>query len=158
MDLSGKVVAVTGSDGALGGAVAATLSAYGAKLALLTRSAGTAGSQPSGAVHYGGVDLTQETAVRSAMQRIAQDADVGRFVKWLEASAGRNWLMARELGQCTDSIKNRGGFLSGRCLICSSPQRTHRHRRALGAVKAATGMGAYAALKAGVAIDRSSGR
>jgi len=34
MDLSGKVLVVTGSDGALGQAVAATLSRYGARLAL----------------------------------------------------------------------------------------------------------------------------
>ncbi len=35
MNLSGKVLVVTGSDGALGQAVAATLSGYGARLALL---------------------------------------------------------------------------------------------------------------------------
>ncbi len=35
MNLSGKVLVVTGSAGALGQAVAATLSGYGARLALL---------------------------------------------------------------------------------------------------------------------------
>ena len=35
MNLTGKVLVVTGSYGALGQAVAATLSGYGAKLALL---------------------------------------------------------------------------------------------------------------------------
>ena len=36
MNLSGKVLVVTGGDGALGQAVAATLSGYGARLALIT--------------------------------------------------------------------------------------------------------------------------
>ena len=39
MDLSGKVLVVTGADGALSQAVAATLSAYGAQLALLSHAA-----------------------------------------------------------------------------------------------------------------------
>ncbi len=74
MDLSGKVLVVTGADGALGQSVAATLSAYGAKLALLSHAGTSAGKQPSGARQYGGIDLTLETAARSAMQRVAQDA------------------------------------------------------------------------------------
>ena len=48
MDLSGKVLVVTGADGALGQAVAATLSAYGAKLALLSHSRRGAAEPPDG--------------------------------------------------------------------------------------------------------------
>src|ERR1700689_4297795 len=86
MDLSGKVLVVTGADGALGRAAAATLSAYGAKLALLSHASSSTGIQPPGAWHYGGIDLTQETAARSAMERIARDA--GRIDGLINVAGG----------------------------------------------------------------------
>jgi len=49
MDLSGKVLVVTGSDGALGQAVASTLSGYGARLALLSHAREPATAAPPGA-------------------------------------------------------------------------------------------------------------
>ena len=49
MDLSGKVLVVTGADGALGQAVAAILSGYGAKLALLSHAASSKAKPPAGA-------------------------------------------------------------------------------------------------------------
>src|SRR5258708_17163558 len=89
MDLSGKVLVVTGADGALGQSVAATLSAYGAKLALLSHAGTSAGKQPSGARQYGGVGLTLETAARSAKQPVAPNAggiegfgNISRGVCW----------------------------------------------------------------------------
>jgi NAD(P)-dependent dehydrogenase (short-subunit alcohol dehydrogenase family) len=156
MDLSGKVVAVTGSDGALGGAVVATLSAYGAKLALLTHSAAAAGSQPAGAVHYGGVDLTQETAVRSTMQRIAQDS--GRLDGLINLAGGFRW---EKLSDGTVESWDAMYRLNLRTAVVScqaalpyllkSGNGRIVNVGALGAVKAAAGMGAYAASKAGVA-------
>src|SRR5258707_11320002 len=93
MDLSGKVLVVTGADGALGQSVAATLSAYGAKLALLSHAGTSAGKQPSGARQYGGIGLTLGAAARSAMQRRAQNAggidgfvNIARGVCW-----GKTW-------------------------------------------------------------------
>src|SRR5882672_8984640 len=74
MNLSGKVLAITGSDGALGQAAAATLSGYGATLALLEHGHTPTTAQPAGARHYGGIDLTQEDAARSVMERVIKDA------------------------------------------------------------------------------------
>src|SRR5258708_37102878 len=97
MDLSGKVLVVTGADGALGQSVAATLSAYGAKLALLSHAGTSAGKQPSGARQYGGVDLTPGTAARSAVQTVAPDAggngglvNIAPGFRWAKHETGTN--------------------------------------------------------------------
>src|SRR5258707_11446329 len=74
MDLSGRVFVVTGADGALGKSVAASLSGYGGKLALLSHAGTPAGKQPSGAWQYGGVGLMQEAAGRSAFTLVAPGA------------------------------------------------------------------------------------
>ena len=68
MDLSDKVLVVTGSDGVLGQAVAATLSRYGARLALLEHGQTSAAAQPAGALRIGGIDLTRDDAARAAME------------------------------------------------------------------------------------------
>jgi NAD(P)-dependent dehydrogenase (short-subunit alcohol dehydrogenase family) len=156
MDLSGKVVAVTGSDGALGTAVVATLSAYGARLALLTHSAAAPSSPPAKAVHYGGVDLTQETAVRSAMQRIAQDA--GRLDGLVNLAGGFRWeKLADGTLESWDAMYRlnlRTAVVSCQAALpylLQSGSGRIVNVGALGAVKAAAGMGAYAASKAGVA-------
>ena len=73
MDLSGKVLVVTGSDGVLGQAVAATLSRYGARLALLEHGQTSAAAQPAGALRIGGIDLTRDDAARSAMERVVKE-------------------------------------------------------------------------------------
>ena len=77
MDLSGKVLVITGSDGVLGRAVASTLSRYGARLALLEHAPVPSAPQPAGALRFGGIDLTLEDPARSAMERIVE-AVVGR--------------------------------------------------------------------------------
>src|SRR5258708_22230753 len=74
MNLSGKVLAITGSNGALGQAVAKTLSGYGARLALLDHAQTPPAAPPAGALHYGGIDLTQEDAARSVMDRVVKEA------------------------------------------------------------------------------------
>src|SRR5258705_12746863 len=74
MNLSGKVLVITGSNGALGQAVAATLSRYGARLALLDHGQTPSAAPPAGALHYGGIDLTQADAAHSAMERVVKEA------------------------------------------------------------------------------------
>src|SRR5271154_3645822 len=155
MDLSGKVLVVTGSDGALGQAVAATLSSYGAKLALLSRSQ-AAGARPAGALSSTGIDLTLEEAARSAMAQIAKDAGgldglinvAGGFR--LEKLAGATldaWdaMYKLNLRTAVNSCHAALPYLlkSGKGRIVNVG--------AMGAVKAAAGMGPYAASKAGVA-------
>jgi NAD(P)-dependent dehydrogenase (short-subunit alcohol dehydrogenase family) len=89
MKLSGKVLVVTGSSGALGQAVATTLSGYGARVALLDHSHSPPLVPPAGALHYGGVDLTEETAARSAMAQVAKEA--GRLDGLINVAGGFRW-------------------------------------------------------------------
>jgi NAD(P)-dependent dehydrogenase (short-subunit alcohol dehydrogenase family) len=147
---------VTGADGALGQAAAATLSAYGAKLALLSHAVTPAGTQPSGAWAYGGIDLTLETAARSAMQRVAQDAGgidgliniAGgfRFEK-LEGGTIGSWDAMYRLNLQTAVNACQAALPY---LLRSSRGRIV-NVGAMGALKASSGMGPYAASKAGVA-------
>ena len=156
MNLSGKVLALTGSDGALGQAVAATLAGYGAKLALLTHAREIAGVQPAGAVHYGGIDLTQETAARSAMERVVKEAgrldgliNVAGAFRFEKMSGGTldSWDSMYKINLRTAVIACQAALPyllqagGGRIVNIG----------AMAAVKAAAGMGPYAASKAGVA-------
>ncbi len=156
MDLSGKVLVVTGADGALGQAVASTLSAYGAKLALVAHAASGKGKPPAGARQYGGIDLTLEVAARATMERIAQDsgrldgliniAGGFRFEKLNEGTID-SWDAMYKLNLRTAVIACQAALpyllraSSGRIVNVG----------AMGAQKASAGMGPYAASKAGVA-------
>src|ERR1700722_13074134 len=89
MNLSGKVLAITGSDGALGQAAAATLSAYGATLALIEHASTPSRALPAGARRYGGIDLTQENAARAVMERVVKEA--GRLDGLVNIAGGFRW-------------------------------------------------------------------
>jgi NAD(P)-dependent dehydrogenase (short-subunit alcohol dehydrogenase family) len=156
MDLSGKVLVVTGADGALGQAVAATLSAYGAKLALITHSGAAPRTLPAGARHYGGIDLTLEPATRSAMEQVAKDAgridgliNVAGAFRWEKLNEGTidSWDTMYKLNVRTAVISCQAALpyllksTSGRIVNIG----------AMAAHKASAGMGPYAASKAGVA-------
>jgi NAD(P)-dependent dehydrogenase (short-subunit alcohol dehydrogenase family) len=156
MDLSGKVLVVTGADGALGQAVAATLSGYGAKLALITHSGAAPRTLPAGARHYGGIDLTLEPATRSAMEQVAKDAgridgliNVAGAFRWEKLNEGTidSWDTMYKLNVRTAVISCQAALpyllksTSGRIVNIG----------AMAAHKASAGMGPYAASKAGVA-------
>jgi len=155
MNLSGKVLVITGSNGALGQAIAATLSGYGARLALLDH-AQTPAAQPAGALHYGGIDLTQADAARSVMERVVEEA--GRLDGLINVAGGFHW--EKLAGGTLDSwdsmyrINLRTAVVSCQAAL---PYLLQGGRGrivnvgAMGAAKASTGMGAYAASKAGVA-------
>ena len=155
MNLSGKVLVITGSNGALGQAIAATLSGYGARLALLDH-AQTPAAQPAGALHYGGIDLTQADAARSVMERVVKEA--GRLDGLINLAGGFRW--EKLAGGTLDSwdsmyrINLRTAVVSCQAAL---PYLLQGGRGrivnvgAMGAAKASTGMGAYAASKAGVA-------
>jgi NAD(P)-dependent dehydrogenase (short-subunit alcohol dehydrogenase family) len=154
--LSGKVLAVTGSNGVLGQAVAHTLGGYGAKLALLDHAHAPTAAPPEGALHYGGVDLTQEDAARSVLEKIVNEA--GRLDGLINIAGGFRWekletgtldtwdfMYRLNLRTAVVSCKAALPYLlragSGRIVNVG----------AMGAIRAATGMGAYAASKSGVA-------
>lgn len=156
MNLSGKVVAVTGSDGALGRAVASTLAGYGAKLALITHAHEAEGVLPAGASHYGGVDLTLEPSTQSAMQRIANDAgrldgliNVAGGFRWEKMSGGTlaSWDAMYKVNLRTAVIACQAALP----FLLKSGAGRIVNVGAMGATKAGLGMGAYAASKAGVA-------
>jgi len=156
MDLSGKVLVVTGADGALGRAAATTLGGYGAKLALITHSGTAPGTLPAGARHYGGIDLTLEPATRSAMEQVAKDAgridgliNVAGGFRWDKLNEGKidSWDSMYKLNLRTAVVSCQAALpyllksTSGRIVNVG----------ALAAHKAAAGMGPYTASKAGVA-------
>jgi NAD(P)-dependent dehydrogenase (short-subunit alcohol dehydrogenase family) len=156
MNLSGKVLAITGSDGALGQAAAATLSGYGATLALIEHASTPSTALPAGARRYGGIDLTQENAARAVMERVVKEA--GRLDGLVNIAGGFRW---EELaGGTLDSwdsmyrINLRTAVVSTQAalpFLLQSGGGRIVNVGAIGAVKAAAGMGAYAASKAGVA-------
>jgi NAD(P)-dependent dehydrogenase (short-subunit alcohol dehydrogenase family) len=156
MNLSGKVLAVTGSGGDLGRAVAATLSKYGARVALIDHGQSPPTAQPAGALHFGGIDLTLEDAARLVMERIAKEA--GRLDGLVNVAGGFHW--EKLAGGTLDSwdsmyrLNLRTAVVSCQAalpyLLQAGAGRIV-NVGAMGAVKAAAGMGAYAASKAGVA-------
>jgi NAD(P)-dependent dehydrogenase (short-subunit alcohol dehydrogenase family) len=156
VNLAGKVLAITGGDGVLGQAVAATLSGYGARPAVLAHSDAPARAQPAGTLHYGGIDLTREEAARGAMARIAKDA--GRLDGLINVAGGFRWekIAGGTLAswEAMYAVNLRTVVISCQAALPYLPQ-TGGGRivnvGSLGAVKAAAGMGAYAASKAGVA-------
>jgi len=156
MNLSGKVFVVTGADGALGSALAATLNAYGAKVALLAHSSAAPNNQPADAWQYGGIDLTQESAARSAMERVAKDA--GRIDGLINVAGGFHWEKLQD--GTIDSWDTMYKVNLRTAVIACQAALPHLLRAgrgriinigAIGALKASAGMGPYAASKAGVA-------
>lgn len=156
MNLSGRVLVITGSYGVLGQAVAATLSGYGAKLAMLDHAHASSSAQPSSALHYGGVDLTQVDAARAVMARVFKEA--GRLDGLINIAGGFQW--EKMVGGTLESwdsmyrLNLRTAVVSCQAALpylLQSGSGRIVNVGALGAVKAAAGMGAYAASKAGVA-------
>jgi NAD(P)-dependent dehydrogenase (short-subunit alcohol dehydrogenase family) len=156
MNLSGKVLAVTGSSGALGQAVAATLRGYGATLALIDHGAAPPGAAAAGVLHYGGVDLSDGAAARAVMERAFKDA--GRLDGLINVAGGFHW---EELAGGTldswDSMYRLNLRTAVAACQAALPYLLQAgggrivNVGAMGADKAARGMGAYAASKAGVA-------
>jgi NAD(P)-dependent dehydrogenase (short-subunit alcohol dehydrogenase family) len=156
MNLSGKVLAITGSDGALGRAAAAILSGYGAKLALIEHASTPSTALPAGARRYGGIDLTEENAARAVMERVVKEAgrldglvNIAGGFHWEEVAGGTldSWDSMYRINLRTAVVSTQAAL---RFLLQSGGGRIV-NVGAMGAVKAAAGMGAYAASKAGVA-------
>jgi NAD(P)-dependent dehydrogenase (short-subunit alcohol dehydrogenase family) len=153
VNLSGKVIAVTGAFGALGGAVAKILSGCGAQVAYLDHAAAPAGSGP---LAFGGLDLADDAAATAAMAKIVQSA--GRLDGLVNIAGGFNFekLDGGTL-ETWDSMYRMNLRTAVSCCKAALPYLPKAGSArivnvgALGAVKAGAGMGAYAASKAGVA-------
>ena len=156
MNLSGKVLVITGSDGALGQATAVTLSGYGARVALLAHGKTPPATPPPGSLHYGGVDLKQAEATRAVMAQVAKEA--GRLDGLINIAGGFRWeAIAGGTVDAWDSmyaLNLKTAVVAVQAALPHLPQGGGGrivNVGAMGAVKAAAGMGAYAASKAGVA-------
>lgn len=152
MQLSGKVIVITGAFGALGRALAREVEAQGATCALIGRSA-EGGAQ---GMHAWAVDLasTADTArcfdaIASKLGRIDGLANVAGGFRW-ETLAGSSDLSAwsamheQNLLTCVNACRS----------VLPHMQRAGGGRivnvGAMGAMRGVSGMGPYAASKAGV--------
>jgi NAD(P)-dependent dehydrogenase (short-subunit alcohol dehydrogenase family) len=152
--MSERIFAITGGFGVLGQAVCAAALAAGTKVALIDAAAARQGA-PEGAIALGGVDLTDEAATAEAFAEIADrlgGLDVlvnvaGGFV-WQTLADGNpaQWDRMFRLNTVTCATASR---IALPYLLKSKAGRIV-NIGAGGAVKAAAGMGAYAASKAGV--------
>ena len=153
----GRVIAITGAFGVLGAAVARAAAAQGARLALIDFAKDAPASAPSGEGVFaqGGIDLTDAVAAGAAIDAAADhfgalDAllNVAGGFRWetLEAGSWETWHTLFRMNVLTASNASRAAIphlkrsASGRIVNVG----------ANGALKAAMGMGAYAASKAGV--------
>ena len=153
MDFSSPRVVVTGGFGALGRVVADTLRQGGARVAVVDHAPAPT---DSGAAAFGGVDLADENAARQALTQAAEA--LGGLDALINIAGGFSW---ETVGEGHLDTWDRLYRLNLRTALAAS-QAALPHLLAAGggrivnigaagAIKAATGMGAYAASKAGVA-------
>jgi NAD(P)-dependent dehydrogenase (short-subunit alcohol dehydrogenase family) len=152
--MAGRVFAITGGFGVLGQAVARAALATGGKVALIDFAPEGRGL-PDGVLALGGVDLADAGQAKAAMDRIA--AELGGLDVLVNVAGGFVWqtladgdlaewsrLFALNTLTCATACKSALPHLlaakAGRIVSVGAG----------GAVKAAAGMGAYAASKAGV--------
>lgn len=150
--LKDKVVIVTGGLGALGKAVCQAAGAAGATVIAVDR---IAGAVPAGAHSARVLDLGDARATQAGMAAIA--ADHGRVDALVNIAGGFRWETLAE--GSLDSwdqlyqVNLRSAVSACRAALPHFPRHGGRivNIGAAGAVKAAAGMGAYAASKSGVA-------
>lgn len=152
MQLSNKVIVITGAFGQLGRAATAEFLSQGAKLALLDVAAGDA---PQNAAAWK-VDLTSLADVTRVFDEIAQR--FGRIDGIVNIAGGFRWQTVADSADLAEWSKLFALNLQT-CVTASKAALPHLQRAgagrivnigAMGAVKAASGMGAYAASKSGV--------
>ena len=155
LDLSDKVVAITGAFGSLGSAVAAAVQDGGGRLALLDQ-AGTAPAGLTDPLLLGQVDLSSPEITRAAFAAIVQrfgrlDAlvNVAGAFRWesLEAGTVDTWDLLY-------NVNLRTAVNTSRAALPHLLQQTESRIVNVGAgaaTRAEAGMGAYAASKSGVA-------
>jgi NAD(P)-dependent dehydrogenase (short-subunit alcohol dehydrogenase family) len=154
MTLSGKTIMVTGAFGAAGRVLTSVLAAKGAHVAAVDATPAPA-SLP-GCSMYGGVDLSSDDGAASVVQRIV--AEAGGLDGLVNLAGGFTW--QRIEGGTLDAWDGMYRTNLRTAVSCCKAALPHLLKSkagrivnvgALGAGKAAAGMGAYAASKAGVA-------
>lgn len=157
LDLSGRIVAVTGAFGTLGAAVARMLSTGGASIALLDRAdASRRPAEPAQALALGEVDLAAPRSAAEAIARVV--AHFGRLDALVNVAGGFAWEKIEGGTIATwDRLYDMNVRTAVNACEAAMPHLLASGRGrivnvgALAAVKAGTGMAAYAASKAGIA-------
>jgi NAD(P)-dependent dehydrogenase (short-subunit alcohol dehydrogenase family) len=156
MDLSSKKIVVTGAFGALGVAVVGAVRAAGAQVACIDIApAVQAPGACAGGVLIGAVDLASPEAATQALD--AAVTQLGGLHGIVNVAGGFRWQKIAEADVATwDFMFNlnvRTALNAIRAALPHLPTPGGRivNLGAAGAIKAATGMGAYAAAKAGIA-------
>ena len=153
MQLAGKVVVVTGAFGQLGRAVTAEVLARGAQAALLDVAAGV---PPDGAAAWQ-VDLTSLPDTARVLDAVA--ARFGRIDALVNVAGGFRWQTLEQSAELAEWNALYAMNLQT-CVTACKAVLPHLQRAGAGrivniganaAARAASGMGAYAASKAGVA-------
>ena len=152
--MDGKVIVVTGASGALGRVVAISALATGARVAGVDHAASQVAATPN-RIEFGGVDLTDAAQAKQAVDAAA--AHFGRLDALINIAGGfafetiaegdpRTWQRMYALNVLTALNASRSAIPH---LVASGAGRIV-NVGAIGALQAGSGMGAYAASKAGV--------
>lgn len=157
VDLSGRIVAVTGGFGSLGASVGRAVAAAGAYVALIDRAdAAHAPADVGHALLLGGVDLGASESASAAMARVAErfgglDAlvNVAGGFAWEKVDGGSigTWDAMYQINLRTAVNATQSALPH----LLAREEARIVNIGAGAAAKAAAGMGAYAASKAGVA-------
>lgn len=153
--MAGRVVAITGAFGALGRAVAEAAAEQGAQLALIDAAPNAPEGLPAGALALPGADLADPDAAESAVARAVErfgrlDAliNVAGTFRWetLQGGSLATWDLLYKVNVATTVNMSKAALPH---LLQSGAGRIV-NIGANGGLKAAAGMGAYAASKSGV--------
>jgi len=156
MNLNGKRVAVTGGFGALGVATVNALQAAGARVAAIDRaSAAPAGVSLGDAKTFGGVDIGDAAAAKATFAKAAEalgglDAlvNIAGTFRWEKIADGglETWDFLYNVNLRTAVAASQAALP----FLAASRSASIVNIGAMGAIRAGTGMGAYAASKAGI--------
>lgn len=152
--MEGKIVVVTGASGALGKVVVSSALAKGARVAGIDHAASAMKATPE-RIEFGGVDLTDATEARKAIDAAA--SHFGKLDALINIAGGfafettaegdpKTWQRMHALNVLTALNASRSAIPH---LTASGAGRII-NVGAMGALQAGAGMGAYAASKAGV--------
>lgn len=150
--MSERVIAITGGQGVLGRAVVEAALADGLQVAVIDHAGGR--SAPDGVLELGSVDLTDPAAARAAVDAVV--ARFGRLDALLNIAGGFVWQTVDDADPAWARM-----FALNVTTALNASRAALPHLKAAaegrivnvganGALKAAAGMGAYAASKAGV--------